>query len=122
MTTKRERFLAAAHGQQTDRPPVGAWIHYGSSFWTPEQVAEAHLRFYHQYDWDYIKVMDDFRLQVPDGLDGIGVHYAPGGLDHCGYFRDREGDAGFVVGPHDAHKRRPLPQRALKAGKVELSR
>ena len=71
MTTKRERFLAAAHGQQTDRPPVGAWIHYGSSFWTPEQVAEAHLRFYHQYDWDYIKVMDDFRLQVPDGLDEI---------------------------------------------------
>lgn len=71
MTSKRDRFLAAARGEQTDRPPVGAWIHYGSSYWTPEQVAEAHLRFYHQYDWDYIKVMDDYRLQVPEGLTEI---------------------------------------------------
>lgn len=72
MTDKRDRFLAAARGQQTDRPPVGAWIHYGSSFWTPDQVAEAHLRFYRQYDWDYIKVMNDFRLELPDGLTEIG--------------------------------------------------
>lgn len=71
MTSKRERFLAAARGEQVDRPPVGAWIHYGSSYWTPEQVAEAHLRFYRQYDWDFIKVMDDFRLQVPEGLEEI---------------------------------------------------
>ena len=71
LTTRRERFIAAAHGQPTDRPPVGAWIHYGSSFWTPEQVAEAHLRFYRQYDWDYIKVMDDFRLEVPEDLTEI---------------------------------------------------
>lgn len=71
MTDKRARFLAAARGEATDRPPVGAWIHYGSSYWTPEQVAEAHLRFYHEYDWDYIKVMDDFRLDRPDGLEEI---------------------------------------------------
>ena len=71
MTSKRDRFLAVARGEQTDRPPVGAWIHYGSSYWTPEQVAEAHLRFYHQYDWDYIKVMDDFRLELPEGLTEI---------------------------------------------------
>ncbi len=71
MTTKRERFLKAAHGEQTDRPPVGAWIHFGSSFWTPEQVAEAHLRYYRHYDWDFIKVMDDFRLQLPAGLTEI---------------------------------------------------
>lgn len=71
MTSKRDRFLTAARSEQTDRPPVGAWIHYGSSFWTPEQVAEAHLRFYRHYDWDYIKVMDDFRLEVPEGLTEV---------------------------------------------------
>lgn len=71
MTSKRDRFLAAARGEQTDRPPVGAWIHYGSSFWTPEQVADVHLRFYREYDWDYIKVMDDFRLELPAGLTEI---------------------------------------------------
>lgn len=71
MTEKRERFLAAARGELIDRPPVGAWIHHGSSYWTPEQVAEAHLRLYRQYDWDYIKVMDDFRLEMPPGLSEI---------------------------------------------------
>lgn len=71
MITRRERFLSAASGQQADRPPVGGWIHHGSSFWTPEQVAEAHLRFIRHYDWDYIKVMDDFRLEIPAGLTEI---------------------------------------------------
>ena len=31
MTSKRDRFLAAARGENPDRPPVGAWVHYGSA-------------------------------------------------------------------------------------------
>lgn len=71
MTTARARFLTAAHGGEVDRPPVGGWIHHGSSFWTPWEVAEAHLRFVRAYDWDCIKVMDDFRLDLPEGLEEI---------------------------------------------------
>ncbi len=68
MTTPRARFLTAAHGEATDRPPVGAWIHYGSSFYSPRQAADVHLWFAAEYDWDYLKVMDDFRLDLPEGL------------------------------------------------------
>ena len=71
MTTGRERFVAAGHGQSTDRPPVGAWIHYGTSFYNPRQAADVHLWFGEEYDWDYLKVMDDFRLEHPAGLDEI---------------------------------------------------
>ena len=71
MTTKRDRFLTAARGGTTDRPPVGAWVHYGSANWSPQQVAEAHLRFYRDYDWDFIKVMHDYRIDLPEGLEEI---------------------------------------------------
>ena len=71
MTTKRERFLTAARGQRPDRPPVGAWVHYGSANWSPEQVAQAHLRFYRDYDWDFIKVMHDYRIDLPEGLEEV---------------------------------------------------
>ena len=71
MTTKRDRFLTAARGGTTDRPPVGAWVHYGSARWSPQQVAEAHLSFYRDYDWDFIKVMHDYRIDLPEGLEEI---------------------------------------------------
>ena len=78
MTTKRDRFLTAARGGTTDRPPVGAWVHYGSARWSPQQVAEAHLRFYRDYDWDFIKVMHDYRIDLPEGLEG-SRYYRPSG-------------------------------------------
>lgn len=76
-----ERFNAAVAGAGTDRPPVGAWIHFGSARWSAEQSAAAHLRFYSEYDWDYIKVMNDYRFTVPHGLTEIT---APGQLARVG--------------------------------------
>ena len=69
--SKRQRFAAASAGIPTDRPPVGAWIHFGSALWQPEDSAAAHLRFYREYDWDYIKVMNDYRLATPGDLSEI---------------------------------------------------
>jgi uroporphyrinogen decarboxylase len=69
--SKRERFLAAAHLQEVDRPPVGAWIHYHSASFTPRETADAHLAFQRTYDWDYLKVMHDYRLAVPAGLEEV---------------------------------------------------
>ncbi|OYO18367.1 uroporphyrinogen decarboxylase [Enemella dayhoffiae] len=66
---KRERFDAVIAGEQADRPPVGCWIHFGSALWEPADSATAHVRFYREYDWDYVKVMNDYRLATPDGLD-----------------------------------------------------
>jgi len=76
-----ERFTAAVAGTGTDRPPVGAWIHFGSALWSAEHSAAAHLRFYAEYDWDYVKVMNDYRFAVPDGLTEIT---APGQLAQVG--------------------------------------
>lgn len=66
-----ERFNNTVNGVETDRPPVGCWIHYGSALWTPADSAAAHLRFTEEYDWDFIKVMNDYRLATPGGISEI---------------------------------------------------
>ena len=65
MTTPRERFLSAARGEQTDRPPVGAWIHFGTALVDPSLTAALHVAFTRAYQWDYVKVMHDYRLPTP---------------------------------------------------------
>ncbi|MGA4508644.1 uroporphyrinogen decarboxylase family protein [Propionibacteriaceae bacterium G1746] len=67
--TKRQRFLAAARGEQVDRPPVGAWVHFGTAMADPSLAATLHLAFLASYDWDYLKVMHDFRLPTPQDGD-----------------------------------------------------
>lgn len=59
---KMDRFLKASAGERVDLPPVGCWIHFGSARWEAGLAAEAHLKFQHEYDWDYLKVMDDYRF------------------------------------------------------------
>ena len=34
----------------------------------PEQTARAHLDFLDAYGWDYLKVMHDYRIDLPEGL------------------------------------------------------
>lgn len=62
----RERFLAAARGEAVDRPPVGAWVHFGTALADPELTAAVHLSFLRAHDWDYLKVMHDYRLPTPE--------------------------------------------------------
>lgn len=75
----RERFLAAARGQAVDRPPVGAWVHFGTALAEPDLAAAVHLDFLRAYRWDYLKVMHDFRLPTPsqgslaERLDAFGT-------------------------------------------------
>lgn len=65
---KMERFLAASRGERVDVPPVGSWIHFGSALWDPQLTADVHLKFCREYDWDYIKVMDDYRFPTVGGI------------------------------------------------------
>lgn len=94
MSDKRERFLAAARRDDVDRPPVGAWIHYGSAWLTPEATAAAHLAFQREFDWDYIKVMHDYRF--PTG--GLQQVTDPAQLDQVGL-------AGAAYPNYDAQRR-----------------
>lgn len=64
-----ERFLAVARGGTADRPPVGAWVHFGTALAEPDATVRAHLDFVDAYDWDYVKVMHDYRLPAPEKAD-----------------------------------------------------
>lgn len=54
--TKRSRVDAALRGEPADRPPVAAWGHFIPAERSAAPLAEAHLRFFETYDWDWLKV------------------------------------------------------------------
>lgn len=83
---KRERFLAAVHGHPVDRPPVTAWVHFLSDHLDGARVAQLHVDFARAYDWDVVKVMNDYRYPVPPGVRTLDapeslLGYRPLGLD-----------------------------------------
>ncbi len=68
---KKERVLAALQGQEVDRIPYSLWYHFGNQFMTGEAIAETQLAFFERYDFDFIKVMNDYTYPFPEGLDRI---------------------------------------------------
>jgi len=65
---KYERFSAAVTGGAVDRPPVTAWVHFQSDHLSGAKTAELHANFLRAYDWDVLKVMNDYRYPVPEGV------------------------------------------------------
>lgn len=68
--TKKERFRRAINGDEVDRLPVSVWLHFASEHWPGEEVARLHLAYQAEYDWDYVKVMNDYRYPLP-GIDQV---------------------------------------------------
>ena len=70
--TKRERVMAAVHGEAVDRPPVSFWYHfnYVDDPWGAT-LAREELGFYEKYDPDFLKVMHDIPFDLPVGLNAI---------------------------------------------------
>jgi len=68
---KKARFMAAVNGGPVDRPPVTAWVHFLSDHLDSTRVADLHLQFMDAYDWDILKVMNDYRYPVPEGVDTL---------------------------------------------------
>lgn len=66
--TRRERCMAAVNGQPVDRVPVGFWYHFKLDHPSAQPLAEAELAFAKKYDPDFLKVMHDLWLDLPDGL------------------------------------------------------
>lgn len=82
---QRERFFSAVQGKPVDRPPVTAWVHFQSDHLQGREVADLHLAFLRAYDWDVLKVMNDFRYAVPEGVQTLAdvsslKAYRPRGL------------------------------------------
>ncbi|MGH7753714.1 MAG: uroporphyrinogen decarboxylase family protein, partial [Gemmatimonadales bacterium] len=54
--TRRERLRAAVSGAEIDRPPVSLWRHFPQEDARADSLAAAHVRFFHTYQWDFLKV------------------------------------------------------------------
>ena len=54
--TKRARVEAALAGQPVDRIPVSAWAHLIPAEKTTADLAGATLKWFQDYDWDWVKV------------------------------------------------------------------
>jgi uroporphyrinogen decarboxylase len=68
---KRERLMAAVKHEEVDRIPVGFWYHFDLEFPSGKDLADAELDFVKKYDPDFIKVMHDLKLDLPNGMTSI---------------------------------------------------
>lgn len=58
-------------GDEVDRPPVTLWYHFGVQHAGGEQFARITTEYFNYYDFDYLKVMNDYFYQPPEGLDAV---------------------------------------------------
>lgn len=68
---KQERVLAALNGNEVDHIPYSLWYHFGTQFLPAEKAADIEIVFYERYDFDFLKVMNDYSYPLPEGLDRI---------------------------------------------------
>jgi uroporphyrinogen decarboxylase len=70
MITHKERIQAAIKGEVIDRPPVALWRHFPVDDQSSELLAEAHLHYQENYDFDLVKVTPSSSFCLKDwGVD-----------------------------------------------------
>lgn len=70
---KMQRFLAAVRGEPVDRPPTVAWCNFATDGVDGKENARRQLAFQEACDWDICKVMNDYRLAPPAGIETIST-------------------------------------------------
>jgi len=68
---KKQRFLAAVRGEPVDYPPTVAWCNFATDGVDGAENARRQLAFQDACDWDLCKVMNDYRLAPPAGIETI---------------------------------------------------
>ena len=68
---KIERVDCVLRGDEVDRPPISLWYHFGVQHGSGEQFARITLEFFKHYDFDFLKVMNDYYYPAPQGLDTV---------------------------------------------------
>ena len=68
---KIERVDRVLNGEEVDRPPVTLWYHFGIQHSGGEQFAKITTEYFNYYDFDYLKVMNDYFYPPPEGLDAV---------------------------------------------------
>jgi uroporphyrinogen decarboxylase len=68
---KIERVDGVLRGEEVDRPPLSLWYHFGVQHGNGEGFARTTLEFFEHYDFDWLKVMNDYFYPLPDGLETV---------------------------------------------------
>jgi len=68
---KIERVDRVLKGEEVDYPPISLWYHFGVQHAGGEQFARISLEYFHHYDFDFLKVMNDYYYPTPKGLDTV---------------------------------------------------
>ncbi len=68
---KIERVDRVLDGKEVDYPPLSLWYHFGVQHGPGEQFAKITLEFFKFYDFDFLKVMNDYFYPPPQGLDAV---------------------------------------------------
>ena len=65
---KRTRVLNALNGKPVDHVPVAFWFHFAGEETIGQPCVDAHLKYYRETDFDFVKIMCDnyFPYPLPD--------------------------------------------------------
>jgi len=106
---KRRRIEAALKFEPVDRLPCSCWVQNHIRGLTGAQAAAEYVRFYKEYDWDFIKIENYLPYDLPRGLDAIA---RPSEFDKLGPLRTNGGSYRKyidIVG----HVRKMIGKRAI---------
>ena len=68
---KLERVDLVLTHAAVDRPPVSLWYHFGIQHGSGKQFAKITLEYFDYYDFDFLKVMNDYFYPQPQGLNSV---------------------------------------------------
>ena len=68
---KKELVDSVLEGRPVDRPPLSMWYHFGVQHADGDAFAKTTLAYFRHYDFDFLKVMNDYFYPAPDGMDAI---------------------------------------------------
>ncbi len=69
--SKIERVEAALSLEEVDRPPFSVWYHFGDQHLEGKAHAETEYNFFHHYNLDFLKVMNDYEYPRQEELYDI---------------------------------------------------
>jgi len=68
---KIERVDRVLSGRDVDRPPLSLWYHFGVQHGGGGQFARITLEYFRHYDFDFLKVMNDYFYPMPERLSAV---------------------------------------------------
>jgi uroporphyrinogen decarboxylase len=68
---KKELVDKVLEGRPVPHPPLSMWYHFGLQHADGDAIAKTTLAYFRHYDFDFLKVMNDYFYPVPEGLSAV---------------------------------------------------